>query len=62
LTRAVGGKASMLQDVENKRLTEIDVINGAVAEMGAEVGIPTPYNETMALLVKTIEDAYDAEV
>jgi 2-dehydropantoate 2-reductase len=61
LTRAVGGKASMLQDVEKKRRTEIDVINGAVAEMGAEAGIPTPYNETMTLLVKTIEDAYFAE-
>jgi len=59
LTRAVGGKASMLQDVEGKRRTEIDVINGAVSAMGAELGIPTPYNETMALLVKTIEDAYD---
>ena len=60
LTRAVGGKASRLQDVESKRRTEIDVINGAVAEMGAEAGIPTPYNETMTLLVKTIEDAYSA--
>jgi 2-dehydropantoate 2-reductase len=61
LTRAVGGKASMLQDVESNRRTEIDVINGAVATMGAELGIPTPYNETMALLVKTIEDAYHTE-
>jgi len=61
LTRAVGGKASMLQDVESKRRTEIDVINSAIADMGAEVDIPTPYNETMTLLVKTIEDAYFVE-
>ncbi|MAF12820.1 2-dehydropantoate 2-reductase [Candidatus Poribacteria bacterium] len=61
LTRAVGGKASMLQDVENKRRTEIDVISAAVSEMGAEAGIATPYNETMTLLVKTIEDAYFAD-
>jgi 2-dehydropantoate 2-reductase len=61
LTRSVGGKPSMLQDVEGKRRTEIDVVNGAVAAMGAELGVPTPYNETMTLLVKTVEDAYFAD-
>ena len=61
LTRAVGGKPSMLQDVDGKRRTEIDVISGAVAAMGAELGIPTPYNEAMLLLVKTAEDAYHLE-
>ena len=32
LERAVGAKASMLQDVEAGRQTEIDVINGAIVE------------------------------
>ena len=37
LKRAVGGKASMLQDVERGGRTEIDVINGAIVE-----GFPPP--------------------
>src|SRR5262249_4443514 len=34
LNRAVGARASMLQDVEAGRQTEIDVINGAIVEAG----------------------------
>jgi 2-dehydropantoate 2-reductase len=58
LRRAVGGKASMLQDVENRRRTEIDVVNGAVVEAGQRLGIPTPYNQTMVWLVKTLEETF----
>jgi 2-dehydropantoate 2-reductase len=43
----VGGKASMLQDVEKQRRTEIDVINGAIVEAGQHTNIATPYNTTM---------------
>jgi len=50
--------ASMLQDVLAKRRTEIDYINGAVAKHGREMGVPTPVNETLAGLVKTIELSY----
>ncbi len=35
LEKAIGGKASMLQDVEAKRQTEIEVINGAIVDAGA---------------------------
>ena len=35
LDRAIGAKASMLQDVEAKRQTEIEVINGAIVDAGA---------------------------
>ena len=34
LEKAIGGKASMLQDVEAKRQTEIEVINGAIVDGG----------------------------
>ena len=34
LEKAIGGKASMLQDVEARRQTEIEVINGAIVEAG----------------------------
>ena len=39
LEKAVGGKASMLQDVEAKRQTEIEVINGAIVDAGRRVGV-----------------------
>ena len=58
LKRAVGGKASMLQDVENKRRTEIDVVNGAIVEAGKRLGIPTPYNDSMVWLVKALEETF----
>jgi len=49
---------SMLQDVEAGRRTEIDAINGAVARLGAEHGVPTPVNATVAGLVCALEQGY----
>ena len=51
-------KASMLQDVERSRRTEIDVVNGAVVEAGRRLGIPTPYNDAMLWLVKSLEETF----
>lgn len=48
-------KASMLNDLEAKRPTEIDYINGEVARAGREVNIATPYNDTVVALVKMAE-------
>jgi 2-dehydropantoate 2-reductase len=53
-------KGSMLQDVEHRRQTEIDVINGAIIEAGARFGIPTPYNQSMLCLIKTLEQSFVA--
>lgn len=51
-------KASMLQDVEKGRQTEIDVINGAVVEAGRRVNVPTPYNNAMLWMVKALEGTF----
>lgn len=51
--------SSMLQDVLNKKRTEIDFINGAVIRQGKALGIPVPVNEVLTALVKTIEATYD---
>jgi 2-dehydropantoate 2-reductase len=51
-------KGSMFQDIENKRRTEIDVINGAIVEAGVRFAISTPYNRAMANLVKTLEASF----
>jgi 2-dehydropantoate 2-reductase len=57
LAGAGGGKASMLQDVEGGRRTEIDVINGAVVRVAGEVGINVPRNAAMVALIKGYEAA-----
>lgn len=51
-------KGSMLQDVENRRRTEIDVMCGAIIEAGQRLGIATPYNHAMFWLVKALEANY----
>lgn len=51
-------RSSMLQDVENKKKTEIDSINGAIVRIGKEHDIPTPVNSTLVRLVKGIERSY----
>lgn len=51
-------KGSMPTDVENKRRTEIDVINGAIVEGGLRLGIPTPYNNTMVWLIHSLEETF----
>jgi 2-dehydropantoate 2-reductase len=57
LAGAGDGKASMLQDVEAGRRTEIDVITGAVLRAGAEHGVPTPANRTLYALISGFENA-----
>ena len=51
-------KASMLQDVEARRQTEIDFLNGGIARFGREHGVPTPLNETVVALVKGLEASW----
>jgi len=46
---------SMLTDVLNKRVTEIDALNGGIARLGAELGIPTPLNAAVADIIKALE-------
>lgn len=53
---------SMNQDVLNKRITEIDHINGAVVRAAKEYGIQTPYNEFIVSLLHAIEGMYNVKV
>jgi 2-dehydropantoate 2-reductase len=61
LQKAVGAKASMLQDVEARRRTEIDVINGAIVAAGARHRIATPLNDAMVWLVTSLQDSYSTQ-
>jgi 2-dehydropantoate 2-reductase len=51
-------KASMLQDVEARRATEIDYLNGGIARFGREQGIPTPLNDAVTALIKGLEASW----
>jgi 2-dehydropantoate 2-reductase len=53
-------KASMLQDVEAGRETEIDFLNGGIVRFGREHGVPTPLNEVVTALVKGVERSWAA--
>ncbi|WP_312433344.1 ketopantoate reductase family protein [Lacrimispora sp.] len=48
-------KASMLQDLEKSKLTEVDLINGFVCAAGRASGIPTPFNDMVVNIVHGIE-------
>lgn len=50
-------KPSMLQDLEAGRRTEIDFMNGAIVREGERVGVATPYNAALTLLVKGLEQS-----
>jgi 2-dehydropantoate 2-reductase len=51
-------KASMLQDVEARRQTEIDYLNGGIVRFGREQGVPTPLNEAIVALIKGVEASW----
>ena len=48
-------KSSMLQDVLRGRRTEIDAINGALADRAAALGLDAPLNELLTRLVRAAE-------
>jgi 2-dehydropantoate 2-reductase len=51
-------KASMLQDVEARRPTEVDFLNGGIVRFGDEHGVPTPLNRAIWALVKGLERSW----
>jgi 2-dehydropantoate 2-reductase len=51
-------KASMLQDVEARRPTEIDYLNGGITRFGREHRVPTPANDAILALVKGVERSW----
>jgi len=46
---------SMTLDLEAKRRTEVNQINGAIVAAGRRAGVPTPYNEAVLRLVRAKE-------
>lgn len=47
--------SSMAQDLARCRPTEVDFINGAVVKYGERLGVQTPHNHAVYLMVKALE-------
>jgi 2-dehydropantoate 2-reductase len=47
---------SMYDDWKAGRPTEIDYLNGYIVRLGRELGVPTPVNEALTALIKTITE------
>jgi 2-dehydropantoate 2-reductase len=54
-------RSSMLQDVERGRPTEVDAINGMIASEGERLGVPTPVNRVLWLLVRSLSPSPSGE-
>ncbi len=53
---------SMLQDLRRGKRLDIDALNGAICRLGAEVGVLTPVNQSIANKVKTLVVGGFAEI
>lgn len=52
------GKTSMLQDIEARQKTEVEVFSGRVISLGKQYNIPTPVNERIFNSIKMLEKGY----
>lgn len=53
------GRTSMLQDIEAKRKTEVEVFAGKIIELGKKYAVPTPVNNVLFTAIKAIEEYID---
>jgi len=58
LTLGPHGKTSMVQDVEAKRKTEVEMFAGKVIELGQKHDVPTPLNDALYRFIRVIEQSY----
>ena len=55
LAQTPRNKSSMLQDIESGRKTEIRQLNGSISRLGSLVGVSTPFNDLLTMLVLALE-------
>lgn len=53
---------SMLQDILAHRKTEVDALNGGIARLGRDLGIPCSLNEACAAIIKGLEYSWDLKI
>ena len=55
-------RCSMLQDTSNRRKTEIESITGKIIETGRSKGLDLPYNNSLYLLIKSLETIAEEKI
>jgi len=55
-------KASTVQDILNKRKTEVEMFAGTIIQLGKETGVPTPINEFLYHGIKVLEEQNEGKV
>jgi 2-dehydropantoate 2-reductase len=53
------GKTSMLQDIEARRKTEVEIFGGKVVELGKTHGVATPVNQTVLQIIRVLEQYHE---
>ena len=49
-------RSSMWEDLQRGRKTEVDLLNGEIVRLGAQLDVPTPINQRIVDLVKEAEN------
>ena len=62
LTDRLFNRPSKLQHIDAGLPTEIDALNGAVVQEGRSLGVSTPFNEALTLLIKARNDQTIQEI
>ena len=52
------GKTSMLQDVEARRRTEVELFADTIIDFGKKHNIPTPYNMVLKEMLEVVHENY----
>lgn len=52
-------KTSMMQDIEQRKKTEVDIFAGEICRLGKKYGIKTPENERVYRIIKKMETTLD---
>ncbi len=52
------GKTSMLQDIEARRKTEVEIFASTVIELGKKHNIPTPYNMVLKDMINILQENF----
>ena len=53
------GKTSMLQDIEAKQKTEVEIFSGKVIALGEKYNIPTPVNQAVFQIIRVLEEGFN---
>ena len=57
-TMSKDGRTSMLQDIQAKRKSEVDMFAGTIIKLGKQYNVSTPYNVVLKSLIETIENSF----